>query len=304
MRYQFYTADVFTDRMFGGNPLAVFPDGRGLDAQRMQAIAREFNLSETVFVFPPQKPEHTRSLRIFTPMTELPFAGHPTIGTAHILASMGAFPLDSEVTRIVFEEGVGPVEVSIRVKDGRPVFCQLSAAMLPEYGPTPPAPELIAGALSLQVSDLLLTGRDGPQAVSCGVPFLFVPLRDLDAIRRARLNRAQWETALATFWAPSLYLFTYDTELENSHLHARMFAPALGVDEDPATGGAATALAGYLGPRDATLTGTLRWIVEQGFEMKRPSILEVEVDKIASVITAIRVGGSSVRVSEGVMEIG
>lgn len=302
MRYRFYTADVFTKHVFGGNPLAVFPDARGLTAERMQAIAREFNLSETVFVFPPEVAAHTRRLRIFTPAMELPFAGHPTVGAAHVLAAIGDIPLASEVTRHIFEEGVGPVGVTIFTRDGNPVFAQLSAAKLPEFGPTPPSTEAIAAVLALEGADIL-EGQYSPQAVSCGVPFLFVPLRNRDALRRARLHREQWETVLSSFWAPALYLFTFETERNDSHLRARMFAPAMGVAEDPATGAAATALAGYLGVRDTTAAGTLRWVVEQGFEMGRPSILEVEADKAAGRIAAIRVGGASVMVSEGVMEV-
>ena len=139
--------------------------------------------------------------------------------------------------------------------------------------------------------------------VESGMPFLFVPVRDRAAIRRIRVDRAQWERQLAPFWAPHIYVFTYDAELEGSSIHARMFAPALNIAEDPATGAAATALAGYLAPRDPTHDGTLRWVVEQGFEIGRPSILEVEADKQAGRITAIRVGGAAVLVSEGGMEI-
>ena len=246
MRYRFYTADVFTDRAFGGNPLAVFPDGRDLSSEQMRRVARELNLSETVFVFPAERPRHTRRLRIFTPSAELPFAGHPTIGTAHVLASIGEIALERDVTNIVFEEGVGPVPVRIRVQDGRPVFAQLAAPRLPEFGPPPPSLEKIAATLSLYPSDLL-RAEVGPQAVSCGVPFLFVPVRDKEAMRRVRVNREQWERSFSSYWAPHLYVFA---ELNGSSLRARMFAPALGIEEDPATGAAATALAGYLGVRD------------------------------------------------------
>ena len=141
MRYKFCTCDVFTDRIFGGNPLAVFPDARGLSAARMQSIAKEFNLSETRFVLPTETAEGTCRVRIFTPATELPFAGHPTVGTAFVLAWIGRVPLERDRTEIVLEEGVGPVPVSIRASQGRPVLGQLSAAKRPEYGPEPPAPE-------------------------------------------------------------------------------------------------------------------------------------------------------------------
>ena len=140
MRRRYLTADVFTDRPFGGNPLAVFPDARGISPERMQQVARELNLSETVFVLPPEDPGHTRRLRIFTPGVELPFAGHPTVGTALILAWLGEIPFTGEETRIVFEEGVGPVPVTIRAAEGKAVFAQLSAAQLPEFGAAPAAP--------------------------------------------------------------------------------------------------------------------------------------------------------------------
>ncbi len=302
MRYRFYTADVFTDRIFGGNPLAVFPQGEGLGTAQMHQIAREFNLSETVFVFPAERPGHTRRLRIFTPGAELPFAGHPTIGAAHILASIGEIVLQEAVTRVVFEEGIGPVPVSIHAEDGRPVFATLTAAQLPEFGSAPPSVDMIAATLSLEVSDLLM-GENGPQAVSCGLPFLFVPVRDRRAIGRARLNRDAWQRFIAPYWAPHLYVFTYDPALRGSDLRARMFAPALEIEEDPATGAAATALGGYLGVRDSRSDGTLHWKVEQGFEMGRPSILHVEAEKAKGQIVLIRVGGAAVLVSEGTMEV-
>lgn len=297
MRYAFYTADVFTDRIFGGNQLAVLTDARGLSARQMQQITREFNLSETVFVFPPDDPQHTCKLRIFTPGTELPFAGHPTIGAAHILAWSGAITLASEETQIVLEEGVGPVSVVVRAREGRPVFAQLSASKLPEFGPPPPPPEAIAALLSLGSADVL-AGADAPQAISCGVPFLFVPLRDRDALRRIRVDHATWERQFAGFWAPHIFAFCYS----GANVYARMFAPAMNIAEDPATGAAATALGGYLAAR-VPGDGSYRWLVEQGVEMGRPSLLEVEADKRGGAITAIRVGGSAVLVSSGELDV-
>ena len=301
MRCVFHTLDVFTDRPFGGNPLAVLPDARGLTPDRMQRIAAEFNLSETVFVLPPEA-GGTRRARIFTPAAELPFAGHPTIGTAFLLVSLGLVPAGEGETVVTLEEGVGQVRVTVRTRAGRPEFAQLSAARLPEEGPPPPDRRALAAALSVTPEDLL-EGALAPAAVSCGVPFLFVPLRDRAAVRRARLDHARWEAALASYWAPQLFIFAPDPELPGSDLRARMFAPALGVAEDPATGSAAVALAGYLAARDAARDGTLRWTVEQGFEMGRPSLLYAEAEKRAGAITAVRVGGSAVRVSEGTIEV-
>jgi trans-2,3-dihydro-3-hydroxyanthranilate isomerase len=303
MRCRFITADVFTSRPLEGNPLAVFPDARGLSDNLMQRIAREFNLSETVFVLPPDEPQHTRCLRIFTPKAELPFAGHPTVGTAYVLAALGEIPLTGAETRIVFEERVGPVPILIRSEEGRPVFTQLSAAKLPEEGPTPPDASELAEMLSLAPDDVLSRGEDHPQGFSCGVPFLFIPLRSRDALRRARLRVDVWEEILLGGWAREVFLFCREPELPGSHIRARMFAAELGVGEDPATGGAVSALGGYLGIRAPETDGTLAWIVEQGFEMGRPSLLHLEVDKRGGEITAVRVGGSSVLVSEGTMAI-
>ncbi len=302
MRHRYLTADVFTDRIFGGNQLAVFPDGRGLTTEQMQKTAREFNFSETVFVLPPDSPAHARRLRIFTPATELPFAGHPTVGTAFVLASIGDLRLEGEWSRVVFEEGVGPVPVRIRAASGRPVFSQLTAPRPPEVGPPPPARADLAAMLGLGADDLL-GEPNGPQAISCGLPFLFIPLKNRDAVGRARLKLDVWEKVLSRYWSPHPYVFCFDPELPGHQVRARMFGPAAGVVEDPATGSAATALGGYLGMRDPRRGGTLRFVVEQGFEMGRPSLLEIEVDKKEDAIVEVRVGGASVLVCEGTMEI-
>ncbi len=302
MRYRFFTCDVFTDRAFGGNPLAVFTDARGLSSQQMQLVAREFNLSETTFVLPAEVETTTHKLRIFTPNTELPFAGHPTIGTALVLVWAGAVTASGGIAHVTFEEGIGPVPVTISELDQGLLHGQLSAPSTPEFGPSPPSPEQIAEALSLDTSGLL-GGNDPPQAVSCGAPCLFVPLRDLDAVRRCRLRTDAWERVLKNYWAPHPYVFSYETEDVDSDIHARFFAPGFGIAEDPATGAAAASLAAYLAARDSRENVQLSWTVEQGIEMGRPSRLTVEADKTAGVISAIRVGGSAVFISEGEMEI-
>jgi trans-2,3-dihydro-3-hydroxyanthranilate isomerase len=302
MRYRYLTADVFTDRPFGGNPLAVFPDASGLPPERMQQIARELSLSETVFVLPPDDPAHTRRLRIFTPGAELPFAGHPTLGTAHILATIGDIPLAGETTRIVFEEGVGPVPVAIRAEGGAPVFAQLTAAQLPEQGPRAPSAAELAALLSLEPEDVL-EGEDRAEPWSCGMRFLFVPVRNREALGRARLQLDLWEQQLAKSWAPHVYVLCREPELPGSTLRSRMFAPALRIAEDPATGGAVSALGGWVAARSPERNGTLRPVVEQGFEMGRPSVLHLEIDLQDGAVTAVRVGGSTVLMSEGWMEV-
>jgi trans-2,3-dihydro-3-hydroxyanthranilate isomerase len=303
MRHRFITCDVFTDHIFGGNPLAVFPDARQIPEETLQRIAREFNLSETVFIYPPANPSHTRRLRIFTPVAELPFAGHPTIGAAHVLATLGEIPLRGDETRIVFEEGVGPVPVLIRASGDRPTFAQLTAAKLPEIGPPAPGRSILADILSLEPADIL-GGMLAPQAVSCGLPYLIVPLRDRDAVRRARVRIDHWESSLKAYWAPDILVFSRDPECEGSDIRARVFVPSMSISEDPATGSAATALGAYLAARESAPDAKLRWVVEQGFEIDRPSLLEIEVEKSGGEIVVVRVGGASVLVSEGTIEVG
>ncbi len=302
MNARYLTADVFTDERFGGNQLAVFPDAREIAPELMPHIAREFNYSETTFVLPPNDPSHTARVRIFTPGGELQFAGHPTVGTAHVLASIGAIKLTGDETRIVFEEGVGPVPVSIRSANGLPDFVQLSAAMLPEVGPPPPSANTLAAMLSLAPGDVL-DGDMTAQSVSCGTPFLFVPLRDRATVARARLKLDLWESALGGYLTNKVFLFAMGGERPTSDIRARMFAPGIGISEDPATGSAAVGLAGYLAARDSRTDGTLRWVVEQGFEMGRPSILEIEADKEHGAITAARVGGRTVLICDGNMRL-
>ena len=306
MPYAFHTADVFTDHLHGGNPLAVIPDARGLSDAQMQAITREFNYSETVFVFPPTESANTRRVRIFTPEMELPFAGHPTVGCAFVLASMGAIPLNGDETRIVLEEGVGPVPVLIRARGGKPTFAQLTSARLPEIKDPPPPPETLCEILSLEPSHILADDMLEPEAVSCGVPYLFIPLKKPEMLSWVKVDAAKWEQALGDYWAPMMYVFSADdwsNIFEGGHIRARMFAPGLGISEDPATGSACAALAGFLALRADTRDGTLRWDVDQGVEMGRPSRLELEVDLKRGQLAAIRVGGSSVLVSSGTLHV-
>jgi len=296
--FAFHTCDVFTSTRFGGNQLAVLPDARGLSTEEMHAITREFNYSESTFVLPPDDPAHTCRVRIFTPGGEVPFAGHPTVGTALVLAEIGAVPLTGDETRIVFEEGVGPVAVVLRAEGGVATFAEFAVAQLPQVLPPVPPAEVLAPMLSLGVDDLL-GGTFHPQAVSCGLPFTFVPLRSRDAVRRARLRLEAWEAALADTPASMVMVFALDAEDPAHQVRARMFAPGVAVPEDPATGSACAALGGYLGMRDATASGTIRWVVEQGYEMGRPSLLHVTCEKSDGAITAVRVGGSAVHVASG-----
>jgi trans-2,3-dihydro-3-hydroxyanthranilate isomerase len=293
----FVTTDVFTADRFTGNQLAVFPDASTIDPALYQAIAREFNFSETVFVLPPRDRKHTRQVKIWTPRGELQFAGHPTVGTAIVLAQLGELELTGRETRIVLEEGVGPVPVIVRTLNGKSDFAQLTAAQLPEFRPGPAAADL-ARVLGLDRADVL-SGDHAPEAVSCGTWFLYVTLRNRDALARARVRFDELERVLAGFVTDRIFLFSADPELPGSHYRARMYAPTSGIPEDPATGSAAVGLGGYLARRDQRAEGTFSWRIEQGFEMNRPSILDVEVDKREGTIAAVRVGGNAVVVTRG-----
>jgi trans-2,3-dihydro-3-hydroxyanthranilate isomerase len=301
MEYRYILADVFTETIFGGNQLAVLPDAQGLTGEQMQAITREFNLSETVFVLPPDDARNTCRLRIFTPGFEVPFAGHPTVGTAFVLAAIGDVPLAGASTQIVFEEGVGPVRVVIAARDGQPVSAQLTAAQIPAAGAPPPPSDELAGMLGLAPSDIC-AGDDVPAAYSAGVPFLCVPLCDRAAVDRARVDGAAWARLLAGSWAPHMYVFAYERNAAGGQIYSRMFAPAMNIPEDPATGAAAAALAGYLGARD-TAEGTRHWAISQGVAMGRPSTIELEFDNAGGTIAEVRVGGAAVLVGEGVIRI-
>jgi trans-2,3-dihydro-3-hydroxyanthranilate isomerase len=291
--FRYYTCDVFTARAFGGNPLAVLPDAGALDDATMQAIAREFNLSETVFVVPPEDRAHTARLRIFTPGGELPFAGHPTVGTAFVLATIGATPGASD---IVFEEGVGPVPVRIDRHAGEVVGCALTAAQRPARVGRMPARGRLAPMLGLAAADLV----DGAEVWSCGVPFGVIPLASVDALARVQLRPDRWAALLADHDGRKVYPVA---RVDDSTWRVRMFAPSLGVAEDPATGSAAAALAGWLIEREPPAEGPRRWRVLQGVEIGRPSEIALEADVVGGAPTAVRVGGRAVMISEGTLRL-
>lgn len=302
VKHKFYTLDVFTDTPLAGNHLAVFPDARELPDRLLQRIAREFNLSETVFVYPPADRGNTARVRIFTPATELPFAGHPTIGTAILLASLGLVKPRGRKARVILEEGVGAIPVEVQFTRAVPTWAQLTAARLPESGPPPPTAADLAAAISLEPAHL--DPEMKPAAFSCGVPYLFVAVRNRAALAAAAPDLDAWSTALRDYWAPDLFVLTRDVELPGSHFRARMFAPLLGVPEDPATGSAVAALAGYLAANQRLKDGRHNWRVEQGFEMGRPSMIELEADVRDGIVYTVRVGGSAVIVSEGEFRLG
>lgn len=292
-QFRYYTCDVFTDRAFGGNPLAVLTDARDLDTSAMQAIAREFNFSETAFVCPPADARHTARLRIFTPGGELPFAGHPTVGAAFVLSSIGATPGASQ---IVFEEGVGPVHVRIERSGGQVVRCTLTASKAPEKVAIVNQRVRLAAMLGLHPADL----ASQAEVWSCGVPFTVVPLAGVEALQRARLDHNRWARLLGEHEGRKVYPVA---RLDDLVWRVRMFAPSLGVAEDPATGAAAAALAGWLAARQPEVSGTRRWRILQGEEIGRPGEITLEADVAAGAVTAVRVGGHCVMMTEGTLRL-
>jgi trans-2,3-dihydro-3-hydroxyanthranilate isomerase len=302
--YRFIQVDVFTDRPFGGNPLAVFPEAEGLTAQEMQCLAREMNLSETTFVLPPEAPGADFKVRIFTPAKEFPFAGHPVVGTHWVLAHLGRVRLQEPVTQVRFELGVGVLPADLHVAGGR-VERVVMTQDRPRFMAVLEDVADLAEGLGLPAAAITETGLP-VQVVSTGAPQMMVPVRSLrevqglDASRlnAAPLNRACWEVE-----TEFVMVFTFETERPQSTVHVRGFAPLAGVPEDPATGSANGALGAYLVHHRAVPLdeGTVHIVSEQGAELHRPSTLYVEVDQAGAEITAVRVGGQVVPVAEGVV---
>ena len=298
MRRPFATLDVFTDQRFAGNPLAVVLDAAGLDASAMQAIAREFNHPETVFAFAPADAAHRARVRIFTPAAELPFAGHPTVGTAVLLALRdgGAGPRE-----LVLEEGIGPVRCRAEPIVGARGRARFDVAQAPqEIGPVDDV-SAIAAALGLTLDDIGCAGLV-PSRWSAGVPFTFVPVRGRDAVARSRPQPAKWDQAFGADWRSAAYVFCRETVTPGHAFHARMFAPKLGIQEDPATGSAAAALAGIVARYGGLPDGVHDLPIEQGRDMGRPSLIRLSLTLAGGKYRGASIGGDAIVVSEGTID--
>jgi trans-2,3-dihydro-3-hydroxyanthranilate isomerase len=299
MAYRYVILDVFTDKALAGNPLAVLPAAEGLDDAQMQAIAREFNLSETVFVFPPANPRHSARVRIFTPVSELPFAGHPTIGTAVLIAIERTKHLGPgrHEMMVVLDEKVGPVRCGVFVTGGANGHAIFDVPRKPEAVAGDNDRDSIAAALGLVPSEIGFENHKC-SVFTAGVPYTFVPVRDLGVIARVQPNATVWKR---TFEDRGAYLYCRQTQSAGRHFHARMFWPGNGIGEDPATGSAAAAFGEAIRRFDAPPSGTHRYVIEQGFEMERPSLIRLELDIEGDAIAAARVGGDAVVVAEGTL---
>lgn len=289
----FHTLDVFTDRPFAGNPLAVVLEAGGLTPAQMQTIAREFNLSETIFVQPPRDPAHRARVRIFFPTAEIPFAGHPTIGCAILLAETDHGPGDFETT-LVLEEEAGLVPVRIRRAMGC-ITAEFTAPVLPHAAPGSADPALIARALDLAPADLGFAAHR-PAIWQGGPRFLYVPLASLAALGRARPIEPHWSALMQAAGVDSAYLYTPGEDVD---FRARMFSPTAGIPEDPATGSASAILAAQLLAAGAIAPGETRLSLRQGVEMGRRSDIGLTICADAKGLTEVRVAGTAVRIAEG-----
>jgi trans-2,3-dihydro-3-hydroxyanthranilate isomerase len=293
----YHLVDVFTHQAFGGNQLAVFVDGRGLDTALMQNIAKEMNLSESTFILPADDAANNYRLRIFTPGREMPMAGHPTVGTTYVLGREKMIDVSGSTGKAILEEGVGPITVTYEVENGIPTIIKMQQPM-PTFGPVFEDRALIVRILSIEPTDL----ADLPvEVVSCGVPFLYIPITNLEAIGRTHLRLDLWEQHLKHYAASSPFVFTMETVHATSTVHSRMFAPEMGITEDPATGAASGPLGCYL-VRHGLVQGNPAVIVsEQGLEMGRPSFLHIEIAREGDTFTHVSVGGQCVYMGQGTL---
>jgi len=297
MDLTYYLVDVFSDTQFEGNQLAVFPNPKDISDDSMQKIANEFNLSETTFVFPSDKENCDCKVKIFTPQRELPMAGHPTIGTAFTLLQYGLIEPKNR-NYLIFEEGVGPVKVEFELHNKKPGLIFMNQP-IPELGSIFSESSKIAELLSLKKENIR---SDIPvQVLSSGVPFLFVPLNNLDAVKNVKVRIDLLDEVLQNFETKQIFVFTTETVRKDSLVHCRMFAPSFGIVEDPATGSAHGPLGAYLVKYG--LSDGKRFISEQGFEMARPSLINVEVKHEDGKIINVKVGGNCAMIGKGTLQI-
>lgn len=302
MRLSFSTLDVFTHRRFGGNPLAVVRDADRLTAAQMQAVAREFNLSETVFLSAPRNPVNTARVRIFTPAREVPFAGHPLIGSAVLIAERdGADIIARQELIVALELESGIVHCAVRKNSQRITRAQFALPRLPvKLGEADSG--AAAAALGLDLDDIGFA-QHRPTIYSAGFPFTFVPVRSRAAIARARPDMSHWGRLTAEPGSGACFLYTHETEVATHHIHARMFAPPFGIAEDPATGSAAAAFAGLAMEFERPEDGEHILIIEQGLEMGRPSEIVLTMEVAAGELAGAAISGEAIVVMRGEIDI-
>ena len=298
MKLHYHLVDVFTTEAFGGNQLAVFLDADQIDEKLMPKLAREMNLSEITFVLSPQDEVNDFHVRIFTPQVELPMAGHPTIGTAFILHREGI----NTSPMLHFEEAIGVIPVTLEKQTDENILITMEQP-IPQFGGIYENKQIVANMLSVSIEDIQ---TDFPiQVISSGVPFLYIPVQNLESIAKIQFRTDVWEQHFKDSESPHIFVFTPQTQYETSTVHSRMFAPAMGIPEDPATGAASGPLGAYLIHHNVIETsGDIHHIIsEQGFEMKRPSFVHIEVQGIQNQLTSVKVGGYCRYMGAGYFEI-
>ena len=297
-KFIFYQLDVFTDSLFCGNPLAIFPEADGISDEEMQKIANEMNLSETVFVFPSEKA--VRRLRIFTPKQELPLAGHPVVGTWNLLAKLGVTPqADNDSVQIEHELNIGVLPVEIEFRGGEPFQVVMTQGKFQAFEEITDETEIekLTNSLGLRTEDLNFSSGLPIQTVSTGIKSLAVPVKSLDALGKIKINSSGLSESYLAHGAIGCYVFTFETKEADSKIHARFFAPDDGIAEDAATGSAAGALSGYLIHHAAIDVN--KFTIEQGDFMNRPSRIRADVTGEEGNVELVKIGGSSVVVAKG-----
>ena len=300
MPLAYHTLDVFTRTRYAGNPLAIVMDADSLETARMQQIAREFNYPETVFILKPENAAHSARIRIFTPSAEVPFAGHPTIGTAVLLAElrMRGIPGNHDAL-IALEEEVGVVRVGVRLREGQATFAEFDAPKLPVMAGSLAPVEQLGAALGLMTNEIGFANHKPSRFSAAGTSFAFIPISTHEAISRAEVRRPAWDAAFGGQGLIGAYLYCRDTVHNGASFHCRMFAPDVGIPEDAATGSAAAMFAGVILAFDTLPDGTHRKTIEQGFKMGRPSEVSLALEVQQGQLHNVRIGGAVVRVSEG-----
>jgi trans-2,3-dihydro-3-hydroxyanthranilate isomerase len=299
MNYTYYIADVFTRQIFNGAQIAVFPNAEGLSDEHMRLLARELNLTETVFVFHPDNDSSTHKMRIFSPLGEIDFAGHPIIATAYVLGSCGDIKLTETVTHLVFEQNVGAIDVNISANQGKPYFVQFSRKISSIVDRFAPTDEELASFLSIKQSELDHK-KYSPRLVSCGVPYLIVPVWSYESVRHAKFNYSAWSQSIAPQTAAQeILLFAPKTPFVDSDFNARLLGPRIGIHEDPPIGSAMPAFASYLCSFEHTRKGTHTFAVDRGDAHMRRSVINLEMDHKGQEQLTLRVGGEAVMFAQG-----
>jgi trans-2,3-dihydro-3-hydroxyanthranilate isomerase len=303
MALTYHILDVFTERPFGGNPLAVVLDADRLSVSEMQAIAREFNLSETVFVLKPAMPGHTAKVRIFTPTREIPFAGHPTLGTAILLADLRTQSVNGESDAIIaLEEEIGSIRVGVRLRSGGAAFGEFDAPKLTSLPEELAEPEEISAAIGLIPTEIGFENHK-PMLLRGPTVFAYVPVANLEAMAKLKIAPSHWARAFTDRGTDGVYCYTRQCVRTQSSFHARMFAPDVGIPEDPATGSAAIGFAHVIQTFDQVPDGAIKRTIEQGLEIGRPSTIQLISNVVRGKLEGVRIGGSAVRVAEGKLNI-